>query len=377
MKTFFNYMILIVVGILTVCMLSCGERAEDDEELVRLLRANPAPGSTIEDSSTITITFDSEPGIVEVTVGTAVTSGNTVTITGPFPDGQFTMKLIWEDGERDLTYTVGSSDTEIIVPEQVPEPDPIAPEGMVLIPEGDFVMGSENAIADNDEQPEHTVFIDAFFIDENEVTNAEFKEFVIANPQWQKDQIDERFKDENYLSDWDRNNFPHDEDDHPVRYVSWYAAMAYAQWVDKRLPTEAEWEKAARGGLNGKKYPWGDLISERRANYGKLIGHTTPVGEYPPNDYGVYDTSGNVWEWCLDAYQSDFYANSPRENPVAGADNVEEIVNDFENVVTDRVLRGSGWNGNPEWLRSANRYGDSPTYGGIGALGFRCAKDIE
>lgn len=377
MKTFFNYMILIIVGILTVCMLSCGERAEDDEELVRLLRANPTPGSTIEDSSTITITFDSEPRNVEVTVGTAVTSGNTVTITGPFPDGQFTMKLTWEDGERDLTYTVGSSDTVITVPEQVPEPDPIAPEGMVLIPEGDFVMGSENAIADNDEQPEHTVFIDAFFIDENEVTNAEFREFVLANPQWQKDQIDERFKDGNYLSDWDRNNFPHDEDDHPVRYVSWYAAMAYAQWVDKRLPTEAEWEKAARGGLNGKKYPWGDLISERRANYGKLIGHTTPVGEYPPNDYGVYDTSGNVWEWCLDAYQSDFYANSPRENPVAGADNVEEIVNDFENVVTDRVLRGSGWNGNPEWLRSANRYGDSPTYGGIGALGFRCAKDIE
>lgn len=377
MKTFFNYMILIVVGILTVCMLSCGERAEDDEELVRLLRANPIPGSTIEESSTITITFDSEPGNVEVNVGNAVTSGNTVTITGPFPDGQFTMKLIWKDGERDLTYTIGSSDTVITVPEQVPEPGPIAPEGMVLIPEGDFVMGSENAIADNDEQPEHTVFIDAFFIDENEVTNAEFKEFVIANPQWQKDQIDERFKDENYLSDWDRNNFPHDEDDHPVRYVSWYAAMAYAQWVDKRLPTEAEWEKAARGGLNGKKYPWGDLISERRANYGKLIGHTTPVGEYPPNDYGVYDTSGNVWEWCLDAYQSDFYANSPRENPVAGADNVEEIVNDFENVVTDRVLRGSGWNGNPEWLRSANRYGDSPTYGGIGALGFRCAKDIE
>ena len=377
MKTFFNYMILIVVGILTVCLFNCGERVEDDEELVRLLRANPSPGSTIEESSTITITFDSEPGIVEVTVGTAVTSGNTVTITGPFPKGQFTMKLIWEDGERDLTYTVGSSDTVITVPEQVPEPDPIAPQGMVLIPEGEFVMGSEDAIADNDEQPEHTVFIDAFFIDENEVTNAEFREFVLANPQWQKDKIDERFKDGNYLSDWDRNNFPHDEDNHPVRYVSWYAAMAYAQWVDKRLPTEAEWEKAARGGLNGKKYPWGDLISERKANYGKLIGHTTPVGEYPPNDFGVYDMSGNVWEWCLDAYQSDFYANSPRENPVAGADNVEEIVNDFENVVTDRVLRGSGWNGNPEWLRSANRYGDSPTYGGIGALGFRCAKDIE
>ncbi len=235
----------------------------------------------------------------------------------------------------------------------------------------------KTADADNDEQPEHSVYVDAFYIDANEVTNAEFKDFIVANPEWQKKRIDEKFQNGNYLHDWNGNNYPDEEDDHPVRYVSWYAAMAYAQWVDKRLPTEAEWEKAARGGLKGKKYPWGNNINGTRANYGKNIGHTTPVGKYLPNDYGVYDMAGNVWEWCLDAYQSDFYANSPKRNPVAGTDNVAEIVNDFENVVTDRVLRGSGWNGNPEWLRAANRYGDSPAYAGIGALGFRCAKDIE
>ena len=376
MKTSLKMLTLVVAGILTIYIIGCGERAEEDDvEVAQLLRANPTPGSTIEANSTITVTFDKDPGNVTANVGAATASGTTVTIIGPFPQGQFTLKLTWDGGTRNLTYTVGTSDPPDAEPEQIPEV--VAPDGMVLIPEGEFQMGSEDGDADNDEQPEHSVYVNAFYIDANEVTNAEFKDFIVANPEWQKKRIDEKFQNGNYLHDWNGNNYPDEEDDHPVRYVSWYAAMAYAQWVDKRLPTEAEWEKAARGGLKGKKYPWGNNINGTRANYGKNIGHTTPVGKYLPNDYGVYDMAGNVWEWCLDAYQSDFYANSPKRNPVAGTDNVAEIVNDFENVVTDRVLRGSGWNGNPEWLRAANRYGDSPAYAGIGALGFRCAKDIE
>ncbi|MDE0317038.1 MAG: SUMF1/EgtB/PvdO family nonheme iron enzyme [Candidatus Poribacteria bacterium] len=376
MKIAFKVLVFVVMGIFAIYIISCSERAEDDDvEVAQLLRANPTPGSTIEANSTITVTFDKNPGNVTVNLGAGTASGTTVTITGPFPHGQFTLTLTWDGGSRNLTYTVGTSELPDAEPEQIPEP--VAPDGMVLIPEGEFQMGSEDGDADNDEQPEHSVFVDAFYIDVNEVTNAQFKDFVLANPEWQKKRIDGKFQNGNYLHDWNGNNYPDEEGDHPVRYVSWYAAMAYAEWVDKRLPTEAEWEKAARGGLKGKKYPWGNNINGTRANYGKNIGHTTPVGKYLPNDYGVYDMAGNVWEWCLDAYESDFYANSPKRNPVAGADNVAEIVKDFENVVTDRVLRGSGWNGNPEWLRAANRYGDSPAYAGIGALGFRCAKNVE
>ena len=129
------------------------------------------------------------------------------------------------------------------------------PEGMVLIPAGQFQMGSDNAAADDDEQPVHTVYLDAFYMDVYEVTNAQFKTFVDANPPWQKDRIDARFHDADYLRDWDGNDYPSGKADHPVTFVSWYAAMAYAQWAGKRLPTEAEWEYAARGGLAGQTYP--------------------------------------------------------------------------------------------------------------------------
>lgn len=376
MKTLLRIYASVIVIMFSINIIGCGERVEDDESPL-LLRANPTPGSNIEENSTITVTFDRDPGSVQVNVGTATISGTTVTIEGPFPEGQLKLTITWEGGDRDLTYTIGTPEQIPVEPEIEPDPEPVAPDGMVLIPDGEFEMGSDDGDADNDEQPVHTVFLDAFFIDENEVTNAEFKDFILANPEWQKKQIDEKFKDDNYLFDWQGNNYPNDQGDYPVRFVSWYAAMAYAVWVDKRLPTEAEWEKAARGGLKDKKYPWGNDINAKRANYGKRLGHTTPVGDYPPNDYGVYDMAGNVWEWCLDGYLSDFYANSPRENPVAVDNNVEDIVNDFENIVTNRVLRGSGWNGNPEWLRAANRHGTGPNYAGIGALGFRCAKDIE
>ena len=384
MKTLFSILGLAFICFSAVYIVSCGQREEDDEVgPTELVRAEPSIGSTIDANSTITVIFDAVPGNVTVNVGVVKTSGTTVIISGPFTSGPLTLKITWADGVQTLSYTVTATKTVATEPISEPnlelpgEPEPIIPDGMVLIPEGEFEMGSNNGNADNDEQPVHTVHLDAFYIDANEVTNGEFKDFVLANPEWQKERIDEKFHDGNYLQDWHGNNFPLGERDHPVRYVSWYAAMAYAVWVDKRLPTEAEWEKAARGGLKKKEYPWGNGINLNRANYGKRLGETTPVGEYPANDYGVHDIAGNVWEWCLDEYQADFYANSPRRNPTAGANNVEAIVNDFKNIVDFRVIRGGGWNSNPEWLRASNRHGTSPAYAGIGALGFRCAKSTS
>ena len=218
---------------------------------------------------------------------------------------------------------------------------------MVLIPAGEFQMGSNDG--EEDEKPVHAVYLDAFCIDKYEVTNAKYKVFVDANPEWQKDQIPRAYHDGSYLQHWNENNYPEGRGNYPFVNVSWYAAMAYAQWAGKRLPTEAEWEKAARGGLAGQKYPWGNLIDSDKANYGWNIGDTTPVGRYAPNDYGLYDMAGNVWEWCFDKYY---------------------------NVETSRVLRGGSWGNAAQHVRCANRvnYAPSETYN---FLGFRCARSVK
>ena len=177
--------------------------------------------------------------------------------------------------------------------------------------------------------------------------------------------------------DWwhDRsNNYPPSKGNHPVVYVSWYAAMAYAQWQGKRLPTEAEWEKAARGDLLFRKYAWGDSLEANKANYGESVGGTTAVGTYPANGYGLYDMTGNVWEWCLDEYNADFYSISPRHNPLAGS-TMDNILSDFMNVKSVRVLRGGSWVSNIKFVRVSDRTRFTPKITNK-ARGFRCAKAV-
>ena len=188
----------------------------------------------------------------------------------------------------------------------------IQPDGMVLIPAGEFDMGSNDAEARNNEQPVRKVYVDAFYMDETEVTNLQYKEFLLENPQWQKGRVNAQFASGTYLYYWEDNNYPMGKANHPVTHMSWYAAMAYAEWADKRLPTEAEWEYAARGGLKGKEYPNGNTLTARDANFDNNIRDTTPVGKYPKNGYGLYDMAGNVWEWCLDEDDSEFYFTFPR-----------------------------------------------------------------
>ncbi|MDE0482630.1 MAG: SUMF1/EgtB/PvdO family nonheme iron enzyme [Candidatus Poribacteria bacterium] len=266
-------------------------------------------------------------------------------------------------------------------------PTPNASGDMMLIPAGEFQMGSNNGKADNSERPLHNVYVDAFYMDKHLVTNAQYMEFVTANPQWhksskwyewgkkQKTSIAKRYHDGDYLKHWHENIYPDEKADHPVTWVSWYAAMAYARWIGKRLPTEAEWEKAARGGLTEQEYPGGNSIDFSQANYNSSVGDTTPVGEYPANGYGLYDMAGNAWEWCLDTYDADFYTHSPHRNPISGANTDESVTNELTNNTSFRVLRGGSWLDSQQYVRSAFRYKINPTLT-LARIGFRCVKAV-
>ena len=249
--------------------------------------------------------------------------------------------------------------------------DTHAPEGMVLIPAGEFEMGSNHQHPN--ERPAHTVYVDAFYMDIYETTNAQFKVFIDENPQWQKHNIKAEYHDGYYLRLWDGNNYPKGQANYPVIYVSWYAAMAYAKWIGKRLPTEAEWEKAARGGLVNKTYPWGDKIDDTRANYARHINSPIAVGQYQPNGYGLYDMAGNVSEWCLDEYDKNFYAQSVYKNPFSnGARDV--VINNFKIIKKkNRVLRGGSWSDNGVFLRVTYRDWGPQEYASV-FRGFRCVK---
>ena len=248
-------------------------------------------------------------------------------------------------------------------------------DDMVLIPTGEFQMGSNDEKAYDDEKPAHTVYIEAFYIDKYPVTNNQYKTFIDANPQWYKHHIPKGYHNGGYLRHWKGNNYPSGKADHPVVNVSWYAAMAYAEWVGKRLPTEAEWEKAARGGIEGKKYPWGDTIDPTKANYDWHIGEITPVGNYPPNRYGLHDVCGNVWEWCFDVYDADFYMSAARQNPISGVNIVERVTDHTINDKLARVLRGGSWRLQEAFVRITNRNAEAPTFT-LDVIGFRCAQSV-
>jgi formylglycine-generating enzyme required for sulfatase activity len=254
---------------------------------------------------------------------------------------------------------------------------------MVRVPAGTFEMGTSLETIDvryghlsprlrdvlRSETPRRRVTVEAFYLDAHEVTNRQFAEFVAASPSWSKDRIEPRFHNGDYLKDWIGDRYPNGKEDHPVVYVSWYAAMAYAAWAGKRLPTEAEWEYAARGGLPDAEYPWGNApATPARANFSDS-GHGAAVagGGYPPNGLGLFDMAGNVWEYCLDAWRDRYDAAWP-----AGESGGTALTANWRDVSARRVIRGGSWGGVAMNLRVA--YRDSHPPGGAGAhVGFRCA----
>lgn len=249
-------------------------------------------------------------------------------------------------------------------------------DGMVIVyvPAGGFEIGSEDG--DDDEKPAHTVSLDAYWIDQTEVTNTMFAKFVNDTDYiTDAEQAGESFVFESGTgkqksgADWQHPLGPDSSIsaimEHPVVHVSWDDANAYCEWAGRRLPTEAEWEKAASWDENNRNknvYPWGDEYDCQIVNYANCEGGTTAVGSYESgkSPYGAYDMAGNVWEWVADWYDSEYYAISPASNPVGPDSGI------------NRVLRGGSWLNSGIFVRSADRNGDST--GSSNVVGFRCSR---
>ena len=252
-----------------------------------------------------------------------------------------------------------------------------AKDGMtqLYIPAGTFTMGGMDVYRENDEQPAHEVTLNAFWMDQVEVTNGMYGLCVQAGICRSPAEVrsDNR---EQYFGNAEFN-------DYPVVFVTWYDADAYCTWAGRRLPTEAEWEYAARSN-DKRNYPWGDeLPNEYTANFMNLVGDTTRVGSYAEgaSPFGVLDLSGNVWEWVADRYRPDYYSKSPAENPQGPTE--DEVFNTF------RVIRGGSFQEDGLFLRLANRsfldgpdpkaQPDEAAYYGKSSfvIGFRCAQAAE
>jgi formylglycine-generating enzyme required for sulfatase activity len=226
------------------------------------------------------------------------------------------------------------------------------PEGMVLIPSGGFTMG-KNTTSPSDWQPEHNVTLSSFYMDIKEVTNKQYYDFCIAT-------------NTPFPLFWGYREFRSGLDfpDYPVVGVSYFEAEKFARWSGKRLPTEAEWEYAARGGMIGKNFAYGDQIDSTKVNFGRKYKGIVKAGSFPPNGFGLYDITGNVWEWTSDYYSDDYYAQSPSENP-KGPERGRF-----------KVIRGGSWHSGAMCVQTYYRNGLSPSWVDF-AVGFRCVKDVK
>ncbi len=230
----------------------------------------------------------------------------------------------------------------------------------VLIPAGKFTMGRTKSTSDDatkmrpqillDDRPLHEVTISAFYLDSHEVTHAEYATFVKAKRQ-------------RVPFHWLEGKLPAGAEKLPVYNVSWDDAKAYCEAQGSRLPTEAEWERAARGGLESQSFPWGDKFDARLVRAGTELG-PQEVGKYKPNALGLYDMAGNLSEWIADYFERDYYAKSPATDPPGPQEG------------TYRIIRGGAWSDSPQrvtvyfrnWVRPTQRQAN---------IGFRCAKSVQ
>lgn len=336
---------------------------------------------------------------------------------------------------KDTQFDQNQEVTETVAPTPPSPANSGSTEGMVKIPAGTLNMGGDNEQADPNEFPKHKVTIKSFWMDATEVSNAQFKEFtdatgyltVAERPIVWEDIVNTlppgtpkppdsvlqpgalvfhktaqpvRLDDVSQWWKWTIGaNWKHPEGpesdlkgkmDHPVVQIAWEDAMAYAQWAGKRLPTEAEWEWAARGGLENMVYPWGNEPLENgqdKANFWQgmfpydnqlsdgFMG-TAPIGSFPANPYGLYDMAGNVWEWCSDWFDFNYYKNP--EAVQANTLGPNRAFNPNMPYQQEKVVRGGSFLCNEGYCsgyRNARRMGSTPDTG-LNHTGFRCVRDL-
>lgn len=277
--------------------------------------------------------------------------------------------------QSDTTPTIPTTPTATGTPDPQELLD-IDPTGnrisMRLVPAGEFIMGSEaqdaqtecNNSSSNpeyycwfeDEKPPHTVSLDEYYIDTFEVSNALYGSCVEEGACEQPIQTDSETR-EDYFGNAEYANYP-------VIYVTWEMANTYCEWRGASLPTEAQWEKAAKG-VENQTYAWGEESSCERGNFLNCIGDTTPVGNYVSgmSPYGLYDMSGNIWEWVADWYDSDYYANSPSSNPQGPS----------ASISNKQIARGGAWQ-DPDYLIRTSYRNEFELEKAENSIGFRCAR---
>jgi len=265
----------------------------------------------------------------------------------------FLRSLGWFDPPPPLVTIVNSSTPPDCTSAGTGWISPVDGMPLVCVPAGDFLMGSTGDTG-NSEKPQHTVYMDAYWIDQTEVTNAQYARCVAAGDCQAPGSVESNHRDNYY------GNSKYA--DYPVIYVSWDDAVAYCEWAGRALPSEAEWEKAARG-TDGRIYPWGNQVpNSGLLNFNMNIGDTTAVGSYPDgvSPYGALDMAGNVWEWTQDWYDENYYSSQTTWRNPAGPSSGD-----------GRVVRGGSWVNNSRNVRAANRGWFAPVIRDIDQ-GFRC-----
>jgi formylglycine-generating enzyme required for sulfatase activity len=228
----------------------------------------------------------------------------------------------------------------------------LPPDTMALVPGGEYYIGEKKGLID--QRPRHKVKVKSFYLDVHEVSNAQYQAFLEDAGHRKPLYWDDTTFNKSYL---------------PVTGVSWEDAAAYCDWAGKRLPTEAEWEIAARGALEGEEYPWKGSAKKEHANYRfketEPPQGMMPVGQYATNGYGLYDMAGNVWEWTADYYSASIYADTSTWSNPAGPPKGAA-----------KVIRGGAWNYTEEFLGCGWRNKAAPDLR-VNYIGFRCARDAE